>query len=62
MKKKQPRQSVEIYFGSLAESVKRLAREIKYREPGNSLSSELRPVLLELMRRYGVNANDSERE
>ena len=61
MKKKQPRQSVEIYFGSLAESVKRLAREIKYREPGNSLSSELRPVLLELMKRYGVKGDGNDR-
>lgn len=49
-----PRQSVELYFGNLTEAVKKLAREIKYREPGNSLSSELQPAIRELLRKYGV--------
>ena len=50
------RPSVELYFGELTDAVKKLAREIKYREEGRkSLSSELRPALLDLMRKYGID-------
>lgn len=55
-----PRQSVELYFGNITEAVKKLAREIKYRDPGRSLSNELRPALRELMRKYGIDAPSDE--
>lgn len=50
------RQSVELYFGNITESVKELAREIKYRSKGKrSLSGELRSAsLFKLMEEYGI--------
>jgi len=49
------RNSIELYFGSLTDTVRKLAREIKYRSDGKqSLSGELRPALMELMQKYGV--------
>ena len=53
------RQSVEIYFGKITDSVKSLAREIKYQSEGKkSLSGELRPALRELFIKYGIDLSD----